>query len=73
MKWTWIRSLLNIRNASDALASVAELRSAGLLNGVPVDPLGYPYVFGPDGKAELSPYSSVIIPQDLNSLPAASR
>ena len=53
-------------------ASVGELRSAGLLNGVPVDPLGYPYVFGPDGKAELNPDSAVVIPQDLNSLPAPS-
>jgi len=54
-------------------SSTGELRSAGLLNGIPVDPLGYPYVFGPDGKAALDPDSSVVIPQDLNPPRAPSR
>jgi tetratricopeptide (TPR) repeat protein len=31
-----------------------ELIDAHLLGGLPVDPLGYPYVFGGDGKAELN-------------------
>jgi len=51
-------------------ASISELRSAGLLNGIPVDPLGYPYVFGSDGKAALNPDSPIVIPQDLNGLAA---
>ena len=51
-------------------ASTSELRSAGFLDGIPVDPLGYPYVFGPDGKAALNPDSPIVIPQDLNSLAA---
>lgn len=54
-------------------SSTGELQSAGLLNGIPVDPLGYPYVFGPDGKAALDPDSSVVIPQDLNPPRAPSR
>jgi len=33
---------------------VGELVQAGLLQRLPVDPMGYPYVFGPDGKAELN-------------------
>src|SRR5271168_2042289 len=31
-----------------------ELIQAGLLPRLPVDPLGFPYVFGPDGKAALN-------------------
>ena len=54
-------------------ASMSDLRSASLLNGIPVDPLGYPYVFGPDGKAALNPDSSVVIPQELNPVPGSSR
>jgi len=54
-------------------ASTNELRSAGLLNGIPVDPLGYPYVFGADGRAALNPDSPVVIPQDLNTPPAPSQ
>lgn len=53
-------------------ASTSELRSAGLLNGIPVDPLGYPYVFGRDGRAALNPDSPIVIPQDLNT-PAAPK
>jgi tetratricopeptide (TPR) repeat protein len=33
---------------------VSELVQAGLLKGIPLDPEGYPYVLGQDGKAELS-------------------
>src|SRR5271163_3972466 len=32
---------------------VSELIQAGLLPRLPADPMGFPYVFGPDGKAEL--------------------
>jgi hypothetical protein len=35
-------------------ARVGELVQAGLLPGIPGDPLGYAYVFGADGKAELN-------------------
>jgi len=50
--------------------SLDELRSAGLIPGVPVDPDGYPYRLGPDGKAALDPRSSVIIPKEIKTPPA---
>lgn len=37
--------------------STREMRDAGLLTGIPVDPAGYPYVIGYDGKAHLAPES----------------
>ena len=37
--------------------STREIRDAGLLSGIPVDPAGYPYVIGYDGKAHLAPES----------------
>jgi hypothetical protein len=43
-------------------SSAGEMRDAGLLPGIPVDPEGYPYVFGPDGKSRLHPKSPVVIP-----------
>ena len=49
--------------------STRELRDAGLIGGIPVDPDGYPYVFGPDGKSHLNPRSTVVIPPDLTSRP----
>lgn len=52
--------------------STSELRSAGLLMGIPVDPLGYPYVFGSDGKAQLNPDSPVIIPKEIKTPPSSS-
>jgi hypothetical protein len=42
-------------------ASSREMRDAGMLLGIPVDPAGYPYVFGPDGKSRLDPESTVVI------------
>jgi hypothetical protein len=50
-------------------ASVGELRSAGLLAAMPLDPDGYPYVFLPDGKAALDPKSTVVIPEEIKSPP----
>jgi len=50
-------------------ASASELRSAGLIQGIPVDPAGYPYVFGPDGKAVLDPTSPVVIPKEIKDPP----
>ncbi len=41
-----------------------ELIQAGLLPRLPVDPLGYPYVFGPDGKAALN-LDSPLLEQQL--------
>jgi hypothetical protein len=41
-------------------ASTREMRDAGLLTGIPVDPAGYPYVLDGDGKCHLSPQSSVV-------------
>ncbi|MGC1830783.1 MAG: hypothetical protein WA663_10295 [Candidatus Acidiferrales bacterium] len=42
-------------------ASSKEMRDAGMLPGIPEDPAGYPYVFGPDGKSHLDPQSNVVI------------
>lgn len=46
-------------------ASSSDLRDAGLLRGNPVDPEGYPYVFGPDGKSRLDRQSPIVIPPGL--------
>lgn len=35
-------------------ASFEQIRAAGLLPGIPVDPMGVPYVLGPDGKSRLN-------------------
>jgi hypothetical protein len=40
-------------------AALRELVAAGLLPHVPVDPLGFPYVIGTDGKSHLNPESPV--------------
>lgn len=44
---------------------VGELLQAGLLNRLPLDPSGYPYVFGPDGKAALNTESPLLEQQLL--------
>jgi tetratricopeptide (TPR) repeat protein len=38
-------------------ARMSDLQQAGMMNGTPVDPEGFPYVFGPEGKAEVNPKS----------------
>jgi hypothetical protein len=43
--------------------STKEMRDAGLVNGIPLDPDGLPYQFGPDGKSRLDPRSNVVIEQ----------
>lgn len=43
---------------------MSELVQAGLLRGIPADPLGYAYVFGEDGKAELN-LDSPLLEQQL--------
>jgi hypothetical protein len=45
-------------------ARVGELVQAGLLPRLPVDPMNYPYVFGPDGKAALN-LDSPLLEQQL--------
>jgi hypothetical protein len=45
-------------------ASTKEMRDAGILNGIPLDPDGIPYRIGPDGKSRLDPRSTVVIEQD---------
>jgi hypothetical protein len=45
-------------------ALVGELVQAGLLPRLPVDPMNYPYVFGPDGKAALN-LDSPLLEQQL--------
>jgi hypothetical protein len=42
-------------------ATTRELYESGVLSGVPLDPAGIAYVFGPDGKAQLDPKSPVIL------------
>ena len=56
-----ISRLLNLyqKNAGRPARSLKELVDAGLLRGIPVDPSGALYSVGPDGKARLSPQSSV--------------
>ena len=44
-------------------ASTRDLVTAGLLPGVPVDSLGFPYVIGSDGKSHLDPNSSIEEPK----------
>jgi len=53
--------------------STSELHAASMLEGIPVDPLGYAYVFGPDGKAQLDPESTVIIPAEPETPPTPGR
>lgn len=50
-------------------ASMAALRDAGYIRGIPVDPDGYAYVLGPNGKASLDPRSPVIIPKEPSTPP----
>lgn len=50
-------------------SSTAELRDAGLLRGIPVDPDGYSYVLEPDGKARLDSHSRVVIPKTARTPP----
>jgi hypothetical protein len=42
-------------------ATTSELYESGILSGVPLDPAGIAYIFGPDGKAQLDPKSPVIL------------
>ena len=45
---------------------LSELVQTGLLPRLPIDPLGYPYVFGPDGKAALNLESPLLEQQLLH-------
>ena len=45
-------------------ARMTEMVQAGLLRGIPGDPLGFAYIFGEDGKAELS-LDSPLLEQQL--------
>jgi hypothetical protein len=44
-------------------ASVQDLIAARLLRGTPVDPAGYPYEIGPDGKSRVNPKSPIKPPE----------
>lgn len=44
-------------------SSVKELYDRGLLQGVPLDPAGFPYGFGADGQAQLDPNSPITLPK----------
>jgi tetratricopeptide (TPR) repeat protein len=41
-----------------------DLITTGMIAGAPVDPEGFPYVFGPDGKAQLNPKSPIVVEPD---------
>jgi len=41
--------------------STRELVDAAMIKGIPLDPDGFPYVFGADGKSQLDPKSTVTI------------
>jgi len=45
-------------------ARMSEMVQAGLLRGIPGDPLGFAYIFGEDGKAELN-LDSPLLEQQL--------
>jgi hypothetical protein len=47
-------------------ATTRELYETGALSGIPIDPAGIPYIFGPDGKARLDPKSPVTVDKSLN-------
>ncbi|MGB8541342.1 MAG: hypothetical protein WCD49_06860 [Candidatus Acidiferrales bacterium] len=44
-----------------------ELYERGMLQGLPMDPAGFPYRFGPDGKAQLDPNSPITLPKTSES------
>ena len=44
---------------------VSEFVDAGMLRGIPADPLGYPYTFGENGKAALNPNSPLLEKQQF--------
>jgi tetratricopeptide (TPR) repeat protein len=50
-------------------ASIQDIITAHMLAGTPVDPAGFPYVIGPEGKTRLNPASPIVIKQ-LGSTPA---
>jgi hypothetical protein len=41
--------------------STRDLVEAAMIKGVPLDPDGFPYAFGADGKSQLDPKSTVTI------------
>jgi hypothetical protein len=55
-------------------ASEQEMRSGGILPGLPVDPAGFPYEIGPDGKAHLNSKTTFVMPAEpkVFSAPPAS-
>jgi len=50
--------------------STEDLKAAGIIPGVPIDPAGFAYIFGPDGQARLDPRSPVVI-EPLPEAPSA--
>jgi hypothetical protein len=43
-------------------SSTRDLKNTGMVNGIPVDPAGYPYAIGPDGKSRLDARTTIVIP-----------
>jgi hypothetical protein len=48
-------------------SSTVELQGSGILPGIPVDPDGFPYVIGLDGKAQLFPTSTMATEEMLGN------
>jgi tetratricopeptide (TPR) repeat protein len=44
-------------------ASLQDIVAAKMIGGIPVDPAGFVYVLGPDGKSRLNPASPIVIKQ----------
>jgi tetratricopeptide (TPR) repeat protein len=42
--------------------SEEQMRAAGFLTGIPVDPAGFPYEIGPDGQARLNSKTTFVMP-----------
>jgi hypothetical protein len=49
-------------------ASMQDVLAARMIGGIPVDPAGFPYVLGPDGKSRLNAASTIEI-KELKATP----
>ena len=58
-----------VRRAGRPPHSVRELVQAGMIGGEPLDPSGYPYTIGTDGKAQISPKSPLFKQQSVYRRP----
>lgn len=57
------------KNTGHRPENMRDLARAGLLRGEPADPLGYPYVFLKDGKADINPGSPLFKQRSAYDMP----